>query len=125
MLKFTRFYIKVMLKNSALSLHKHGPKIYILFKKNDLFSRAGNISKMSHSDNLRKNVACSSCVAYDKCKRSRVDGAISRASVLLLTHVDTHTYIHAHLWQRERDINEARSATCEGTSRKWIRKWDE
>lgn len=37
MLKFTRFYIKVILKNSALSLHKHGPKIYILFKKTTFF----------------------------------------------------------------------------------------
>lgn len=87
------------------------------------FSKAGNIIKMSHFDNLRKKkrrgvMACSSHVAYDKCKRSRVDGAIRKASVLLLMHV--HTYTSMRTWQRERDINEARPATCEETARRHV-----
>jgi len=39
-------------------------------------------------------MACSPRVAYDKCKRLRVDEAIREASVFLLTHVYTHADTH-------------------------------
>lgn len=70
-------------------------------------------------------MACSPRVAYDKCKRSRVDEAIREANVFLLTHVyhSSQTHVHAHiyariytsadLWQRARDVNEARPGTRE------------
>lgn len=75
----------------------------------DLLSkgRRANVTEMPRPDNLRVKgakkekekpgdvAACSSRVAYDKCKRSRVDEAIREASVVLLTH-DVHTRPRAY-----------------------------
>lgn len=87
-------------------------------------------------------MTCSPRVAYDKCKRSRVDEAIREVSVFLLTHIyihpNTHThahvYIHKYTYTHLRTYDNVRVTLMKlvlgtreeiaPTSRKWIRKWD-
>lgn len=47
---------------------------------------------ISDKKKRRAVVMCSPRVAYDKCKRSRVDEAIREASVFLLTYVHIHMH---------------------------------
>lgn len=69
-------------------------------------------------------MACSPRVAYDKCKRSRVDEAIREASVFLLTHVytylDAHVHIHAYIHLRTYDnVRVTLMKLVLGLAKKW------